>query len=51
MLREAAAAAGRPAEVEVYPAVHGWTTPDASAYDPAQAERAWARMSALFATL
>ncbi len=50
-LRQAAAAAGRPAEVEVYPAKHGWTVIDSPAYDPAAAERAWARMSALFNTL
>ncbi|MFN3945420.1 MAG: dienelactone hydrolase family protein [Allosphingosinicella sp.] len=50
-LREAAAAAGREAEVEVYPADHGWTVPDSPAYDTAAAERAWARMSALFAAL
>lgn len=51
VLREAAAAAGRPAEVEVYPAIHGWMLPDSAAYDAAQAERAWARMTAMFATL
>lgn len=51
VLREAAAAAGRPAEVEVYPVTHGWMVPDSAAYDVAQAERGWARMSALFATL
>ena len=51
VLREAAAAAGRPAEIEVYPATHGWMLPDGRAYDAAQAERGWARMSALFATL
>ena len=50
-LREAAAAAGRPAEVEVYPANHGWTVLDSPSYDAADAERAWQRMSALFATL
>ena len=50
-LREAAAAAGRPAEVEVYPADHGWTVIDSPAYDAAAAERAWARMSVLFGTL
>jgi carboxymethylenebutenolidase len=38
-------------EVEVYPANHGWTVIDSPAYDPAAAERAWGRMSALFATL
>lgn len=51
VLRQAAAAAGRLAEVEVYPAAHGWTLIDGTAYDAAAAERAWARMSALFATL
>lgn len=47
-LRDAAAAAGRPAEIEVYPADHGWTVIDSPVYDEEQAERAWARMSALF---
>jgi len=50
-LRKAAAAAHRPAEIEVYPADHGWTTIDAPMYDAAQAEKAWARMLALFAKL
>ncbi len=45
-LRAAADAAGRPAEIEVYPAQHGWCTIDAPVYDEAQAERAWARMLA-----
>ncbi|WP_226018362.1 dienelactone hydrolase family protein [Novosphingobium sp. FKTRR1] len=48
-LRAAAAAAGRPAEIEVYPAQHGWCTIDAPIYDQVQAERAWARMLALYA--
>ncbi len=47
-LKQAAAAAGRPAEIEVYPAQHGWCTIDAPIYDEAQAERAYARMIALF---
>lgn len=47
-LRAAAKAAGRPAEVEVYNANHGWCTLDAPVYDRAGAERAWARMLALF---
>jgi carboxymethylenebutenolidase len=47
-LRSAAEAVGRFAEVEVYPAQHGWCTIDAPVYDAAQAERAWARMLALF---
>ncbi|HEY0044725.1 MAG TPA: dienelactone hydrolase family protein [Allosphingosinicella sp.] len=49
--KDAAAAAGRPAEVEVYPANHGWTVIDSPSYDAPAAERAWTRMSALFATL
>jgi carboxymethylenebutenolidase len=48
ILRDAFAKAGRPAEVEVYPAMHGWCPPDSAVYDAAQAEKAWARMMALF---
>lgn len=51
VLREAAAAAGRRAQVEVYPVPHGWMTPDAEVYDAVHAERGWARMSTMFATL
>jgi carboxymethylenebutenolidase len=50
-LRQAAAAAGRPMEIEVYPADHGWCVPDAPAYDPVQADRAWERLLALYARL
>ncbi|WP_296678410.1 dienelactone hydrolase family protein [Novosphingobium sp.] len=50
-LKSAAAAAGRPAEVEVYKADHGWCTLDAPVYDKAEADRAWNRMLALFKTL
>lgn len=50
-LREAADAAGRPAEIEVYNANHGWCVPDAPAYDVAEAERAWGRLLALYAGL
>jgi carboxymethylenebutenolidase len=50
-LKAAAQAAGRQAEVEVYPADHGWTVPDAPVYNHAEAERAWSRMLALFAAL
>lgn len=45
-LRAAADAAKRPAEIEVYPAQHGWCTIDSPVYDAVQAERAWARMLA-----
>lgn len=39
---------GDGAEVEVYPADHGWVPPDSARYDEAQAERAWARLLVLF---
>lgn len=44
LLREAADKAGVKAEIEVYPAQHGWCTLDSPVYDQPQAERAWARM-------
>lgn len=47
-LREAAAAAGRPAQVEVYAGDHGWTVPDSPAYAPAEAGRAWEDLLALY---
>ena len=37
-----------PAEIEVYPAAHGWCPPDGEVYDQVQAEKAWARQLALF---
>ncbi len=46
-LRAAFAAAKLPAEIEVYPANHGWCPPDSPAYDKTQAERAWTRQLAL----
>jgi carboxymethylenebutenolidase len=48
VLKAAAAADGRPAEIEVYPAQHGWCTIDAPIYDQVQAEKAWGRQLALF---
>jgi carboxymethylenebutenolidase len=49
VLRQAFDAAGLPAEIEVYAgALHGWCPPDSAVYDELQAERAWARMLALF---
>lgn len=48
-LRASADAAKRPAEIEVYPAQHGWCTIDAPVYDEAQAEKAWSRMLATYA--
>ena len=51
VLRETFAAAGLPAEIEVYDgALHGWCPPDSSVYNEAQAERAWSRLLALFDT-
>jgi carboxymethylenebutenolidase len=53
-LREAFAAAKVPAEIEVYPARHGWCVPDmpseagAPIYSAADAERAWAKLVALY---
>lgn len=47
-LRNAFTEAKRPAEVEVYPAAHGWCPPDSRVYDAAQSERAWSRLLALF---
>ncbi len=48
VLRDAFAKANLQAEIEVYPAAHGWCPPDSQVYDEAQAERAWSRMLALF---
>jgi len=51
VLRDAFAAAGLPAEIEVYEgALHGWCPPDSAVYHEAQAERAWSRLLALFET-
>ena len=48
MLKEIAEKAKIPAEIEVYPAAHGWCPPDGEVYDQVQAEKAWSRMLALF---
>jgi carboxymethylenebutenolidase len=50
VLKEAFAKANLPAEIEVYPAQHGWCPPDSRVYDQAQAEKAWSRLLALFKT-
>jgi carboxymethylenebutenolidase len=53
-LREAFAAAKVPAEIEVYPARHGWCVPDmpveagAPIYSAPDAERAWGKLLALY---
>ena len=49
VLRDAFAAAGLSAEIEVYAgALHGWCPPDSTVYHEQQAERAWSRLLALF---
>jgi carboxymethylenebutenolidase len=50
-LSAAAAAAKRPAEIEVYHADHGWCVLDSPKYDRAEADRAWARLLTLYARL
>jgi len=51
VLRAAFKGAGLPAEIEVYKgALHGWCPPDTAVYNKPQAEKAWARMLALFET-
>jgi carboxymethylenebutenolidase len=50
VLRETYDKAGLDAEIEVYPAQHGWCPPDSAVYDEAQAEKAWGRLLALFET-
>jgi carboxymethylenebutenolidase len=53
-LKEAFAAAKVPAEIEVYPALHGWCVPDmpvqngAPIYSKTEAERAWGKLVALY---
>ena len=51
VLADSFAKAGLPAEIEVYPGtLHGWCPPDSRVYNKVQAERAWARLLALFGT-
>jgi carboxymethylenebutenolidase len=47
-LHRATESAGRPAEIEVYKADHGWCVPEAPSYDAAEADRAWERLLALY---
>lgn len=56
VLRDSFAAAKVPAEIEVYPAKHGWCVADMPTdagtpiYDAASAERAWGKLVALYKT-
>jgi len=49
VLKETFAKANLPAEIEVYTgAAHGWCPPDSQVYNEPQAEKAWARLLALY---
>src|SRR6187401_3723712 len=48
VLKETFAKAKLPAEIEVYPAAHGWCPPDSQVYNEPQAEKAWSRLLALY---
>ena len=48
VLKETFAQAKLPAEIEVYPAAHGWCPPDSQVYNEPQAEKAWSRLLALY---
>ena len=48
ILKDTFAAAKVPAEIEVYPAAHGWCPPDMETHNQEQAEKAWARLLVLF---
>ena len=49
VLKETFAKANLPAEIEVYTgAAHGWCPPDSRVYNEPQAEKAWARLLALY---
>jgi carboxymethylenebutenolidase len=49
-LKQSFDAAKLKAEIEVYPAAHGWCPPDTQVYNKDAAEKAWGRMLALFKT-
>ena len=49
VMKETFAKANLPAEIEVYAgAAHGWCPPDSQVYNEPQAEKAWARLIALY---
>ena len=48
LLKEAFDKAKLPAEIEVYPAQHGWCPPDSTVYNKELAEKAWSRLLVLF---
>src|ERR1700693_36034 len=48
VMKDTFAKAGLPAEVEVYPALHGWCPPDSGVYSEPNAEKAWSRLLVLY---
>jgi carboxymethylenebutenolidase len=48
ILKDTFAKANLPAEIEVYPAAHGWCVPDSEVYNEPAAEKAWTRLLAIF---
>jgi carboxymethylenebutenolidase len=48
ILRETFDKAKVSAEIEVYPAAHGWCPPDSTVYSQPSAEKAWSRLLALY---
>lgn len=48
VLKEAFESAKLPAEIEVYSGAHGWCPPDSRVYNEPDAEKAWARLLALY---
>jgi carboxymethylenebutenolidase len=48
VLKETFAKVNLPAEIEVYPAAHGWCPPDTTVYNKEQSDKAWSRLLALY---
>jgi carboxymethylenebutenolidase len=48
VLKDTFAKSKRDAEIEVYPAAHGWCPPDTTVYNKEQSEKAWGRLLALY---
>ena len=48
VLKDTFAKSGQAAEIEVYSGAHGWCPPDSTVYNMPDAEKAWARLLALY---
>lgn len=48
VLKETFAKANLPAEIEVYPAMHGWCPFDTTVYSEPESEKAWSRLLVLY---